>query len=220
MARKNTETGKFDWPETSTSLAAPKPEPVKELMKPRKIRFFWQGDKRYRADLVGHGTSTMWKAGCLVTALHIAALYYGTVDADSLPGDTNQLLKGTFGVFDGSNLYLHKAAPLVGLRADLKDRLVLPYGDPRLSALLEKTLKAGDLAIIHVSTDGDPKNGGEHFILAYGMTDTDILCADPALATSVALPRATLAKVMAWGTKKKPYQVVSVRPLRIAPQAD
>lgn len=191
------------------------PMALKELPKPRKMRFWWQGGAPYGDDMTGFGTSSLHKAGCLVTSLHILSRYMNTSELAD-PGEANKAMKKVPGAFLGSDLVMAKGAAAVGLEAPADERLKLAFGDRRLSQLLEKTLEAGDAAIIHVSTDGDPKDGGEHFIAAYALTDTDILCADPALGTSVAIPRKTLEKTVLWNGKPKLYQVVSVAPIRPA----
>ncbi len=193
------------------SDAAPAPPP-------RKMRFFWQGDARWRHDALGLGNSTMAAAGCLVTSLTLAAHWLSVKTLEFTPGDANQLLKKHAHCWSGSNLIMPLAARHLGLSCPADKRLRAPFGDPGLKKLLEETLKAGDAAIIHVSTDGDPKDGGEHFILAYQLTEAgEVLCADPALGASVTLPLQKLEAKVMWREKPKLYQVVSVAPVSSAP---
>ena len=195
--------------EAAPALAPPPP--------PRKMRFFWQGDARWRHDLLGLGSSTMGKAGCLVTSLTLAAHWLGVKTPEFTPGDANQLLKKHVNCWNGSNLIMSLAAKPLGLSCPADKRLKAPFGDPGLKKLLEETLKDGDAAIIHVSTDGDPKDGGEHFILAYQLTEAgEVLCADPALGASVSLPLQKLEAKVMWRENQKLYQVVSVAPVSAA----
>ena len=183
---------------------------------PRKMRFFSQGDPRWRQDSLGLGASTMWGAGCLVTSLTLGAHWLGVKTPEFTPGDANKLLKKHAACWSGSNLIMPLAAKHLDLSCPADKRLKAPFGDPGLLRLLEETLEAGDCAVVHVSTDGDPKDGGEHFILAYQMTHDAILCADPALGAPVSLPRKTLETKVMWREKQKLYQVVSVAPLSAA----
>lgn len=188
---------------------------LKELLV-RKMRHFWQGASNYGRALVGHGLSTMAKAGCLVTSLDMLGIYLGTIDTSVDPGVANELMKKLPGAFDGSNMIMHVAAPALGLEAPAHERIRGVFGDPKLKKLLVDTLNAGDVAVIHVSTDGDPKDGGEHFIAAYKIEDGCVVCADPALGTSVYIPLSTMEKKVMWGRVEKHYQIVSVAPVRAA----
>lgn len=191
-----------------------RPEGIPVPKPPRKMRHFFQGDPAYGRDLVGHGKSTMHGAGCLVTALTSLAMYLGTVDKTMTPGKANQLMKAIPGAFDGSNLYMHIGASALKLEAPVGERIRAGWGNPKLKQLLIDTIEAGDVAMIHVSTDGDPKNGGEHFIGAYAIENGTILCTDSALGTLVSIPLATMEKHLKWKDKPKHYQIVSVAPVR------
>lgn len=182
----------------------------------RKMRFFWQGDARWRHDSLGLGDSTMAKAGCLVTALTLGAHWLGVKTPDFTPGDANKLLKKHAACWSGSNLIMQLAAKHLGLLCPADKRLKARFGDPGLAKLLEETLEAGDAAVIHVSTDGDPADGGEHFLLAYKLEAGEVFCADPALGALVTLPLHKLEAKVMWREKQKLYQVVSVAPLSAA----
>ncbi len=204
---------------TEDNLAKPAPKSgLKELPKPaeRKMRFFWQGNPEYGQDQLGDGDSTMSKGGCLASAMRAAAIYLGTRKPTEGPGQANKdYRKGK--AFIGSDLVMHKAAEIDGLSCPQNTRLKMKEGATfeQLQALLEATLKDGDVAIVHVSTDWNLGNGGEHFILAYKAEGDNILTADSALATSVTLPRKTLEKKVSWNAKTKLYQVVSVAPVSV-----
>lgn len=191
-------------------FTSPPPKPK------RKMRHFYQGAPEYGRDLVGHGKSTMHGAGCLVTTLMSLALYMGAVDSTMTPGKANQLMKAIPGAFDGSNLYMHVGAKAVGLEAPEGERIRAGWGNPKLKQLLIDTIKAGDCAVLHVSTDGDVSDGGEHFVGAYAIEDDMILCTDSALGGPVLIPLATMEKRVMWKDKQKHYQICSVAPIRPA----
>ncbi len=197
--------------------AAQKPPLPAPQPKPRKMRFFWQGDARWGGHTLGLGSSNMARAGCLVTSLTLAAHWLGVKDpADFTPGDANELLKKHQNCWSGSNLVMALAAKHLGLSAPADKRIRGKFGDPALQKLLVDTLNDGDCAIIHVSTDGDPADGGEHFILAYQLTSEAVVCADPALGASVVLPLNKLEAKVMWKQNPKLYQVVSVAPVSVA----
>lgn len=186
------------------------------VAEPRKMRHFWQGAGEYGRDLVGDGTSSMAAAGCLVSSLDMIGIYLGAIDATVNPGEANRRMKKIPGAFSGSNLVMHLGARALGLEAPASERIKSAFGDPRLKKLLISTLEAGDCAVVHVSTDGDPKDGGEHFIAAYRIEGDDVVCADSALGAPVHIPLATLEKRVMWRNKEKIYQIVSVAPVRKA----
>lgn len=180
----------------------------------RRMRHFYQGSSAWGSDLVGNGSSSMAKAGCLVTSMTAIAFFLDTVGATMNPGVANALMKDIPGSFIGSNMKMHVAAKALNLQAPTAERTYGPWGDPAHRNALVKAIENGECAIVHVSTDGDPKDGGEHFIAAYAIADGQVLCSDPALGRSVTIPLSTMATVVMWRDKPKQYQIVSVAPVR------
>ena len=203
---------------TEVPEGLPLPNALKELQTPpRKMRFFWQGDPGWGHDQLGEGTSSMGGGGCLVTSLTMLAMYFGTKNTSLTPGQANIDMRKASAFIEGkSDLVMHRGAAVLGLEAPAEDRLKSYWGDPALKKLLLDTIALGDAAIIHVSTDGDPKDGGEHFIAAFKIEGDCIVCADPALGRPVFIPLSTMSLKVMWRDKEKLYQIVSVAPVRVA----
>lgn len=193
-------------------------------------RFLRQADAAWTKDQLGIGSSTIGRAGCLLTSLCIAAQQVrdGVDDAPILPDHANNLARNA-GAFVGSGLIVEKAAPLFGFSAPRIDRV---DGDKaRLRACLKDLfgVPGGHMALLHVDRDEGAANGdpeADHWILGLRgeMVDVydepmlprvswDIVCADPATGEECRINVDTLQGTTTWGVAKKLFQVRSVQPL-------
>lgn len=176
------------------------------------MRVLWQGDPRWGKALLGDGTSTIGKAGCVLTSLVEAARRIGGRPDMSIPM-LNELATNA-GVFSGSELVVAEAAQLVGL--DAGPRIDAAPGDQRLRAAIEHALSRPDGgAIVRVDHNGDGK--GDHTIFAYGWHEGPpkaIKCTDSAPAKVITLSWPALTATVQWGKVAKHYRVVRVQAIR------
>lgn len=187
--------------------------------------FFRQGDALWSQHRLGHGPSTIGRAGCLLTALCQARAWLHDDDRIVSPDDANLRCLDA-GAFVGSGLVVAKAAQALGLVADPALRRSITGGDEALRDAIRGAFDRSDVALLHVDHDstlphGDPE--GDHWILALHLVMVDhhdnpgvvaitpeIVCADPATGREARLSMRTLHDI---GGTWKPYRVTDVQPL-------
>lgn len=173
-----------------------------------------QADPRWSKALLGDGTATIGRAGCVLASLVEAARRKAGRDDVSIPMLNEMAIAA--GAFNGSELRVDDAAQLVGLDAPYADRVSASPGDPRLVRALERCLADPDGgALVRVDHNGDGK--GDHTIFVYGWspnTPKAILCTDSAPAKTVQLSFPALTVTVPWGKVAKHYRVVAVHPIR------
>lgn len=176
----------------------------------------YQADSRWKATVLGHGPSTIGRAGCLLTCLTICARELGWRPA-LLPTHTNEmLLKADAFIADG--IVIDKAAPAIGLST----RPALA-GPPHIMAdELARILDASQLAILHVDHDADRGGDveGDHFIVATALVGDRVQCLDPAVGkVAIAFPALESIGEVVWGkTDRRKYRVMSVRAMALRPE--
>ena len=139
---------------------------------------WWQGDKRWGADTVGHSTMLMRAVGCLITAIAAArrALLH---DVDITPGKLNAAAK----VWPG-DCFPNKRAPADADTVELGRCAGLVIG-PRVeavqcAAVISSTLaQPGNLVLLHVSHRPDALKG-QHWLLATACAGGLVRARDPA----------------------------------------
>lgn len=167
-----------------------------------------QGDKRWRDQTLGRGSSTLWKGGCLVTCFAMAV--ERLLGKEMTPEVVNARCK-VAGAFTNSMLAPREAAKALGLVLVERERDV-PWTDPDLVRITNEALAAGGLAIVHVDSDNDTV--GQHFVLVVEkLVDGTYLALDPAPGAEVKLS-SQLVGISYWGKVAKHYKPVGA--MRIA----
>ena len=190
--------------------------------------FFRQSDPSWSHCRLGHGPSTIGRAGCLLTALCQARVWLHDDDKTARivePVDANLRCLDA-GAFVGSGLVVAKAAQALGLVADPSLRRSITSGDDALRNAIRDAFERGDVVLLHVDHDstlahGDPE--GDHWILALRLELVDhhdtpgvvsitpeLVCADPATGREARISLRTLHDI---GGTWKPYRVTDVQPV-------
>jgi hypothetical protein len=174
----------------------------------RSVRPFWQGGGDWGAQLLGDSSTTIAKAGCLLTLFTMASnALRGT---NYTPGQVNAKLRaaGAFDAVAKANLWPDRAAAALGLRFGPRlsqDDRVKPTA-AAIRALVDETLRKGGLAVLHVDHNGDGR--GDHFVLINGRrADGSYTAADPAPGAIVPLS-SSLSGPVQWGSATKNYTPV------------
>lgn len=165
----------------------------------------YQNDKRWAQLLLGNGPSHIGSAGCVLTALAMAARVLGS-RPDLLPphANTSCLIAEAFA---RDELIVPRAALALGLLADAQATVGLP-GDPTLVIALARAVEKG-VALTRV--DIDLNASGDHTILVHCANDDGTFaCLCPAIGP-MQLSK-SLEATVAWGKGNlKKYRVVGVR---------
>lgn len=179
---------------------------------------FFQSDKRWSSDVLGHGPSTIGRAGCVLVSLTMAADRIGR-GLVTPPGANDLCRRGdAFRHFrDGEwrradLLYVPRAALALGFIAPPDDVTEAVPGHPALPTALANALGRG-LALVRVDHTGDER--GDHTILATSIDTVKgvVHCLDPAIGP-MTLAWPSLSATVMWRDKEKTYRVTKVQPLR------
>ena len=167
----------------------------------------YQADKRWSGIILGHGPSTIGRAGCVLVSLTVAARTLGT-RPDLLPPHLN-VAAVVAGAFAGDELIVPRAALACGLLADEHAVMAEP-GHASLVDAVAKALATG-LALLRVDINLD--GGGDHTILAGAIGSGGVDCVCPAVGRVRLSP--ALEATVSWGKAGvKKYRVVGVRGVR------
>ena len=172
---------------------------------------YWQGDPRWGKRFLGNSSTTIGRAGCLLTTLVMAS---NTLLGDDLTPDAGNVLVTDAGGFSGANLILEKAAAAFGLRAPDKDR-IRKGSVVQMRAKIDDALRRGGFAIVHVDKDdNDVTKTGDHFVLIHSKSANGVYAAaDSAPGKDTMIDAATLTGTAMWDKTPKHYTIVGVAPV-------
>jgi hypothetical protein len=169
---------------------------------------YLQSDPRWRDEPLGHGTTTIGHAGCVLTSVASAAHARG--HTQWTPHALNATMRALPGGFVRRDLLsVQLAALTVGLSAPYLDKVQASPGDTRLYDCLAASLLRSEMALLRIDRTDDGR--GDHTILAKraGPGGT-VECWDPARGAMA------LASDLTWqipGTSYR-YRVTAVHPIR------
>ncbi len=178
------------------------------------VKVLRQGDSRWGDELLGLGTLTIKRAGCLLTSLTMAT---NSLNNQSLtPSNVNKILQERAAAWAGassgmnrSNMILDVAVPALGMKIvqRLRKGSTPPPTVANIKAVADKALQSGTLAIVHVSKDGD--DTGDHFVIVNGHNEKGYVISDPAFGTTIQLDDNFTGKTKK-GTVYRPVGIISL----------
>ena len=130
---------------------------------------FFQGDEKWRADLLGPTEGTIGAEGCAISSVAMVFKYYG-IDTD--PQRLNWFLDAADGYTPQGWLKWEKAAELA------PDKVRHVYEDLPSYRLIDSNLDRGNPVIVRLHF----KNGVTHFVVIAGKKGWDYLIRDPSAA--------------------------------------
>lgn len=164
-----------------------------------------QADKAWHSVKLGTGSSSIGRAGCLLTCLAQASCNVGK---QLTPPELNTLGLAA-SAFRGSNAIVRALAACAGFDADPARRVNAVQGVKAMRDALDAALATGQ-ALVGVTHDDDPAT--DHWILASKRNAFGFECSDPATGQWVMLG-ANLECETVWAGARKHYRSTSVVPL-------
>jgi len=184
-------------------------EPKSDIV--NRVRNFWQGGPSHETpwtpNLIGNSRVTFGAAGCLLTCLTISS---NTLLGTNLnPGQVNVIATRAGAIDSGGNTIVVTAASALKLNAPL-DKKVVGGTLEQIRKVVDTTLEAGGLVMLHVDLTGDIS--GDHFILIHSRQKDTYIASDPALGASITLSNNLTADTR-WGNSLKHYRPISAVPV-------
>lgn len=181
------------------------------------VKGLYQGDSRWGGNIMGPGSLSIGRAGCLLTSLTMAT---NSLNGQSItPADANVILSARPSAWadpssglNRSNLILPEAAAGLGMKVVTRLRKVTPKSPPpsvsSIKAVADAALKSGSVAIVHVSKDGD--DTGDHFVLVNGHNEKGYVITDPSYGRAVQLDDNFIGRPKANGPVYHPVGIASL----------
>lgn len=180
---------------------------------------FYQSDKRWSHITLGHGPSTIGRAGCVLTSLAMAAdMLGGAAGCDPIEANRRCMRADAYQHWTGGQvrradlLSVARGAIALGFLSPEHEHVEAVPGHASLSSALGKALTDG-CALIRVDHTGDAR--GDHTILALRIDTVEgrVHCLDPAVGP-ITLRWPELTAEVQWRSKTKTYRVTKVQPCR------
>lgn len=171
------------------------------------MNLYKQADPAWSREALGFGTSTIGKAGCLITCLAMAR--ERILGIETTPADVNRIAKEA-NAFVRSMLIVPRACQALGLvQVDRIRDVGSVNGDlAKQQALVDEALECGGVAILHV--DHNNVEGGDHFVLIHSRDAAGgYAAADPAPGYDIFV-NSDLRATSKWNSKLKYYEPVGV----------